>query len=225
MLQRISLLLCGVALLVTSNVLGQSDTGWVGRQNTVYRESAVGQSRAHQFEILLGIGGRTDESGWISRDYSIGGGMLYRVNEVLAIQAGVAAEKTRVENYFSDGHGSASTGELLFRIDSPGRPLAPFAFAGLALRHLSFEDEYGYARENEAGLAFGAGLAVAVSDVLFLDLSLRHEIDRALDHTVYFTTTPPIDPLRPFYVYERTGVPDGMYNPTMLQIRFRHVLK
>ena len=211
-----------VVLLACGVVLAQNDDGWTGRTSGKL-ESPQGQPVSNRFDILLGFGGRTDESGSIDRDYSIGGGLLFRLNRVAALQANVASEKTRINMRYEDGRGSSSMGEVLFRVTGTSYPLAPFCFAGTAFRHLYYQDKYGYASENEAGVVFGAGLAVGLSDVLSLDLSLRHEMDKSLDNAVYVTTMPPPEPWR--FVYERNGVPDDMFNPTSVQVQFRLAMR
>lgn len=212
-----------LSIMLCVSPLAQDETGW---KESKIRPSSHEYELSHRFEIMLGLSSRTDESAIIDKNYAISGGGLFRINEELSLQSSVGFERSTVRRFSYDGKGSVAIADLLVRLQPDIRPLAPFVFAGIGLRLMDYSDPYRDISRSEAGVVFGLGLAVGVTQKISVDLAVRHEIDKALEEQlVYHTDTPPIDPDRPYpYYFDLGRMPDAMYNPTTVQVQVRHAL-
>lgn len=212
-----------LSVLLCASACAQDETGW---KDSPVKRSSPGYELSHRFEIVLGLSSRTDETATIDKDYIISGGGLFRLNEALSIQSSIGFERSTVNRYLYKGNGSVTIADLVMRLQPDVRPLSPFAFVGVGVRYMNYEDPRGSISRNEAGVVIGAGWSLSFSQTFFIDLSLRHEIDKAFEeHVVYSPATPPIDPDDPFPYYYTFTMPDAMYNRTSLQIQFRTALK
>lgn len=211
-----------LSIMLCVSALAQDETGW---KESRIKPSSEEYVLSHRFEIMLGLSSRTDETATIDKDYAVSGGGLFCINEELSVQSSVGFERSTIRRFSFDGDGSVTMADLLMRLQPQLRPLAPFAFVGVGVRYMHYEDPRGSISRNEAGVVFGVGWSLALSQTFFLDLSLRHEIDKVFEEQlVYSPDTPPIDPDDPFPYYYGFTMPGAMYNPTTVQIQVRHAL-